>query len=140
MILLDTHVWVWWVQNDPRMANATPLLDALPASGLAVSAVSCWEVATLHARGRLEFEESLDEWLDAALHDAMVSVINLTPAVAVEAARLPEYGHRDPADRMLVATARILGLRILTEDRRILDYPHVNAFDLSGLKELASSS
>lgn len=130
MILLDTHVWVWWVQKDSRMGACTDMLDAAPPGDVAVSAVSCWEVAVLHARRRLEFDCTLDEWLRAALHEAAVNVVNLTPTIAVESERLPGEFHRDPADRMLVATARILGCGLLTEDRKILEYPHVDAFDL----------
>jgi len=135
VIVLDTHVWAWWVQNDPRMGTCTPLLDAARPADVAVSAVSCWEVAVLHARGRLVLDISLDEWLQAALHDAAVSVVNLTPAIAVESVRLPGEFHRDPADRMLVATSRILGCPLLTEDRKILDYAHVDALDLSELAD-----
>ena len=138
MILLDTHVWVWWVQNDPRMGAGTHILDAAPPADVAVSAVSCWEVAVLHARGWLVFDCSLDVWLEAALHEAAVSVVHLTPSIAVESARLPGEFHRDPADRMLVATARILGCGLLTEDRKILEYRHVDAFDLSGLADRSS--
>jgi PIN domain nuclease of toxin-antitoxin system len=133
VILLDTHVWVWWVQNDPRMGAASSTLDAAPHSDVAVSAVSCWEVAALHARGRLVFDCSLDEWLEAALRDAAVSVVNLTPGIAVESERLPGELHRDPADRMLIATARTLDCGLLTADQKILTYKHVDAFDLRDL-------
>ncbi len=105
MILLDTHVWAWWVQNDNRMGAATPILDAVPPADIAVSAISCWEVAALHARGRLVFDCPLDEWLDAALRDAAETVVDVTPAIAVASERLPGEFHRDPADRMLVASA-----------------------------------
>lgn len=135
MILLDTHVWVWWIQNDPRMGVCTSILDAARVADVAVSAVSCWEVAVLHARGRLVLDGSLDEWLDAGLHAAAVSIVNITPAIAVESVRLPGEFHRDPADRMLVATSRILGCRLLTEDRKILDYRQVDALDLSELAD-----
>ncbi len=135
MILLDTHVWVWWVQNDSRMSACTPFLDAARPAEVAVSAVSCWEVAVLHAKGRLVLDVSLDEWLQAALYDAAVSIVNLTPAIAVESVRLPGELHRDPADRMLIATSRFLRCRLLTEDRKILDYSHVEALDLDGFAD-----
>jgi PIN domain nuclease of toxin-antitoxin system len=131
VILLDTHVWVWWVQNDPRMGACTEKLDLAPPTEVIVSAISCWEVAVLHSRGRLTFDCSLDEWLHAGLHESAVSIVNVTPEIAVESVRLPGDFHRDPADRMLVATARILNCGLLTEDRRILEYPHVNALDLA---------
>ena len=119
MILLDTHVWIWWVQNDPRIESATSILDAVPPADIAVSAISCWEVAALHARARLVFDCPLDEWLRAALHEAAVSIANLTPTIAIESERLPGEFHRDPADRMLVASARILSCELLTADHKI---------------------
>lgn len=130
MILLDTHIWVWWVQNDARMGAATPILDALPPAELAISAISCWEVAVLHSRGRIAFDCQIDEWFEAALHESAVSVVNLTPAIAIASERLPSEIHRDPADRMLVATARVLGCGLLTEDRKLLNYQYVDAFHL----------
>ena len=130
VILLDTHVWVWWVQNDARIGDCTRELDLAPAAKIAVSAVSCWEVAVLHARGRLVFDCSLKVWMEAALEEALVRVVDLTPAIAIESEQLPGEFHCDPADRMLVATARLLDCYFLTEDRRILAYSHVRAIDL----------
>ncbi|MBI5863986.1 MAG: type II toxin-antitoxin system VapC family toxin [Planctomycetes bacterium] len=133
MILLDTHVWVWWIQGDPRVASCAPILDAAPAEAVIVSAISCWEVAVLHARGKLVFDCPLDSWFDAAIRAAGVRIADVNAQIAVESTRIPDWPHRDPADRILVATARFLGCDFVTEDTKILAYRHANAIDLNEL-------
>jgi PIN domain nuclease of toxin-antitoxin system len=119
--LLDTHAWVWWVDRDSRLGRRTlDHLDALPAEDRPViSAISLWEVATLVERGRLRFRLPFDVWIDAAAHPRTVRVHDITPAVAVELTKLPDTFHRDPADRVIVATCRAERLSILTHDRPI---------------------
>lgn len=130
MILLDTHVWIWWVHGDERLsARAAALLRDHEATGLGVSIISCWEVAKLVEVGRLEFPHSLEEWLERALTYPGVALLDLSVPVAVESTRLPGF-HRDPADQLLVATSRVLGLPLATADRRILAYPGVETLDL----------
>lgn len=119
--VLDTHAWVWWVDRDPRLGRAA--LDALDAlSGAArpyVCDISLWEVALLVERGRLSFDVSLSEWLDAAAHPRSVRLLPITPAIATAVAELPSTFHRDPADRLIVATCRVLQAPLLTKDRLI---------------------
>lgn len=127
MILLHTHVWVWWIQGDPRVGSCIARLDSARSGSVLVSAISCWEIAVLHTRRRLMLGRPLPEWVAAAIHDAAVCVVDVTPQVALESEMLPGDFHRDPADRMLVASARLLDCSLLTEDRRIREYPHVRA-------------
>jgi len=104
VILLDTHIWVRWV--DPQ-ANplATGIIDPIEtADQLAVIAMTCWEVAWLVRRGRLLLKLSLLDWLDHALRGSSVMCIPVDQSIAVCAANLPEH-HRDPADRLIIATA-----------------------------------
>ena len=119
--LLDTHAWVWWICGDPRLtARERNALDNLPPSQRPVLAeISLWEVAMLVERGRLELDMDLERWLAVASAPATVELARVTPAVAAEVARLPEKFHRDPADRLIVATARVRKLRVLTRDRKI---------------------
>lgn len=119
--LLDTHAWIWWVDQDRRLGvKAIAALDRLPRENRpSVADVSLWEVATLVARGRLTLDVPLREWLEAAAHPRSVRVIPVTPAIAAEVAKLPVSFHRDPADRLIVATARVLDLPVLSYDRRI---------------------
>lgn len=119
--LLDTHAWVWWICGDSRLApRERQALDNLPPSERPVLAeISLWEVAMLVERGRLELDIDLERWLALASAPATVELARVTPAVAAEVARLPEKFHRDPADRLIVATARVKKLPVLTRDRRI---------------------
>jgi PIN domain nuclease of toxin-antitoxin system len=127
VILLDTHIWVWWVQDTARLtASHRRLLRESEAAGLAVSAISCWEVAKLVELGRLSLPCDVLDWLDQALVYPGMTLLPLTAQIAVASKRLPGVFHRDPADQIIVATARELGLPLVTVDQRILDYPHVD--------------
>jgi len=119
--LLDTHAWVWWICGDSRLtAREREELDNLPPSSRPVLAeISLWEVAMLVERGRLELNMDLERWLAVASSPATVELARVTPAVAAEVARLPSRFHRDPADRLIVATARVRKLSVLTRDRMI---------------------
>lgn len=117
--LLDTHAWIWWVHGDPRLGRSTlAALDALPAATRpAISSISLWEVATLVELGRLVLPQPLERWFEAAADARTVQILPITPAVAAEVARLPPSFHRDPADRLILATSRVLGYPLVTRDR-----------------------
>lgn len=119
--LLDTHAWVWWMDRDSRLGRATiDALDSLPADARPLlSDISLWEVATLVERGRLTFAMPLVDWLDAAAHPRTVRVVPISPAIAADVAALPQSFHRDPADRVIVASCRVLAVPIVTSDRLI---------------------
>jgi PIN domain nuclease of toxin-antitoxin system len=126
VILLDTHIWVWWVDGSPRLTAAQRKhVEVHETTGLGVSVISCWEVAKLVELNRLELRCSVAEWLEQALTYPGVRLLYLTPRIAVESTQLPGSFHRDPADQMIVATARIRRCPLLTADARILQYPHV---------------
>ena len=126
MIVLDTHVWIWWVHGNERLTHAqTEIIEANEGDEIGVSAISCWEVAKLVERGRLDLPDPLEEWFELALSYPGVILIELTPTIAIESARLPGEFHRDPADQIIVATARVHDCPLLTSDSRILLYPHV---------------
>jgi PIN domain nuclease of toxin-antitoxin system len=119
--LLDTHAWIWWIEQDARLgAKSIAVLDALPPDRRPfLCDISLWEVATLVERGRLEIDVPLDEWLQAACDPRSVQVVPVSPRIAAEVARLPDTFHRDPADRLIVATSRAHRIPVLTHDDRI---------------------
>lgn len=126
MIVLDTHIWVWWVHGDAALpASTRTLLDASERTGIAVSAISCWEVAKLVERGRLTLPCPVFDWLKQALAYPGVRLVELSPRICVESTQLPGQFHRDPADQMIIATARVLDAPLATVDGKILQYPHV---------------
>ena len=126
MILLDTHIWVWWVDDNQQLVDRPRhLIQDNVRSGLEVSAISCWEVAKLVQYGRLELACPLEDWMEQALAYPGVQLLELTPRIAIESTKLPDSFHRDPADQIIVATARVYDIPLLTVDSRILQYPHV---------------
>jgi len=126
--LLDTHVWVWWLVGDPRLSDRERIaLDALPRNQRpSICDISLWEVALLVHLGKLQLDVSLESWLDVATAAATVRIVPITPAVVVEMNRLPRRFHQDPADRLIVATAKALDLPLCTHDRLILRSGLVN--------------
>ena len=126
MILLDTHVWVWWIDGSPQMSQVLrEHVEANESMGLGVSVISCWEVAKLVELKRLELRCPVAEWIQQALEYPGIRLLYLTPRIAIESTQLPGTFHRDPADQIIVATARIRGYSLLTADAKILQYEHV---------------
>lgn len=118
--LLDTHVLVKWVAG--RITSAPQrraLATASAGAPLAVASISLWEIAALCERGRLKLALPVREWLEAAVAPPLVRTLELSPAVAAEVAALQGTHDWDPADRIIVATARVHGLRLITSDDRI---------------------
>lgn len=120
--VLDTHAWIWWVDRDRRLGRtALAALDDMAADARPyVSDISLWEVATLVERKRISLTVPLAEWFAAASHPRSVTVVPISPAIASEVAALPATFHRDPADRLIVSTCRVLEAPLLTRDRLIL--------------------
>lgn len=121
--VLDTHVLLWWFQADDQLARAQRriLRHADPEHPLWVSDISLWEVAMLHSLGRIRLQLPLRDWLDRATAPPLVMRAGISPAVAAEVATLPASLPGDPADRIILATAHVLGAALLTRDRRLVD-------------------
>lgn len=121
MIVLDTHIWIWWLTlNDKSLKPAWR--DAVAnADAVGVSAISCFETAWLVHRGRVEIPIALDAWFDAALDGSGVHLLPITPLVAQFAVELPEH-HRDPHDRLIIATAIAYDAKLMSADGHFSDY------------------
>ena len=130
MLLLDTHTWFWFVSCPEQLPQSTAacLERERRADGLGVSVMSCWELGVLVALGKLRLSIDVLDWITRSLTAPGIRELAITPRIAVESTRLPGTFHRDPADRILVATARETGAQIVTKDQRILTYAHVAAF------------
>lgn len=127
MILLDTHVWIWWVHGEAELTDGCRnLLQAHESDGLGLSAISCWEVAKLVQRKRLILPVRLEDWMEQALAYPGIQLLDLSSRVAVESVQLPGEFHQDPADQIIVATARLHNVPLVTADKLILMYPHVH--------------
>jgi PIN domain nuclease of toxin-antitoxin system len=122
-LLLDTHAWIWMIEWDRRLSTkAVKELERASEHGnLLVSAISVWEIAVLVSKNRLQLSRDIYEWTTDALAAPGVRFVNLEPAMAIDSA-LMAGSPNDPADRILIATARRMNARLMTSDRRILDY------------------
>ena len=122
-VVLDTHVLLYWLGADPRLSavQAEAIRQASPAEPLWVSDISLWEIATLYALSRITLRLPLRDWLEAATAPPLVQRLGITPAVAAAVAALPALFHRDPADRIIIASAQVLGGALLTRDQQIID-------------------
>lgn len=131
-VVLDTHALVWLLQGSPRLGpQSRAQIEAAAATDRAfVAAISVWEIAMLVAKGRLALDREVGDWIAAALSLPGLRLAPLDPRVAVDATRLPGEIHGDPADRMIVATARQRTATLITDDQLVLQYStdgHVKA-------------
>jgi PIN domain nuclease of toxin-antitoxin system len=119
-ILLDTHVLLWWFGEKQRLSRDTRrALENPGANKLHLSGISFWEIATLFELGRIQLDRPLLDWLEEAEKTTGLRLEPITARVAAAVAELPPTFHRDPADRIIVATAKVVGATLATMDRRI---------------------
>ena len=126
MIILDTHIWIWNVQGDKRLSKAhLDLIREHENDEIGISAISLWEVAKAVELKRLNFSIPIEDWFSIALNQSGIVVLPLTSIIAVESTNLPGNFHKDPFDQLIVATARIFDVPLITVDSEIVNYPHV---------------
>jgi PIN domain nuclease of toxin-antitoxin system len=125
-VLLDTHVWIWLSLGDGQFLSPKAQ-EATSGEGQKwISAISCWELAKLVERRRIGFTIPTLGWIRRSLTENAIRIADLTPEIAVESTQLPGL-HRDPADQIIVATSRVLGMPLVTADQRILQFGEVVA-------------
>ncbi len=124
--LLDTHTWIWCNVNPQRLSSRVKkLIIEREYSMLLLSAISVWEFCKLIEKGRLAISISPLEWLNIALDLAGLELVHLTPLISYKSTTLDQPFHNDPADQIIVATAKVENAIIVTSDKRIQDYPHI---------------
>ncbi|HVV45238.1 MAG TPA: type II toxin-antitoxin system VapC family toxin [Bryobacteraceae bacterium] len=124
-LLIDTHCWIWYVAaTRERLTdqNVHLIREAAASGRLLVSAISVWEIAMLESKNRIQLQKPCGQWAEQALTMPGLSLAPLSPAIAIESNYLPGDFHGDPADRIIVATARVMGARLLTSDKDIRAY------------------
>ena len=119
MILLDTHIWVRWLISEDIGSELIKLIEN--SEEACVSSISCWEVVSLANRGRITLSVSAEQWIETALYEAQTTCLPVDRQIAVLAANLPDH-HRDPADRIIIATAIINGVQLISFDKLFRKY------------------
>ncbi|MBC8183985.1 type II toxin-antitoxin system VapC family toxin [candidate division KSB1 bacterium] len=126
MIILDTHIWIWWVHGDSKLPKEyQAYLQEHEKQEFGVSIISCWEIAKLVQYNRLELPCSISEWFNQALLSPYIRLIDLTTEIIIESTQLPDPFHKDPTDQLIVATARYYHCPLMTVDRKLLGYSSV---------------
>ena len=128
-LVLDTHAWIWWLTAPEKLGGKGRKLieQALDSTEAALSAISIWEVAQLSRMGRFTVGIDLWEWLREGMSIGGLRVIDVSPEIAFQSTVLPGEFHKDPADRIIVATARSLQAAIVTKDREITSYKNIKS-------------
>lgn len=123
MILLDTHVWVWLAVEPKRLSRraTTAIRKAAESGGISIASISLWELAMLFAHGRLRAPGTVETSVRSVVEKTGVIIHEITPEIAALSTMFPKSYPQDPADRLIGATARSLGLSLVTKDQRILD-------------------
>jgi len=125
--ILDTNAWILLVDAPERIPQATlERVWDMTHAPLGLAAISPWEVAKKTALGKLQLSLPVSQWIQRATNPDGIQLLPLTPEVALESAYLPGDFHRDPADQLIVATARLHNLVLVTSDQRMQAYPYVN--------------
>lgn len=128
MIVLDTHTLVWWLSGQDSLLSelAIGAINAeTPGGEILVSSISAWEIATLVSKGRLALTMDVTSWLDTAAEIEALRFVPVDNELAVKSTELPGEFHKDPADRIIVATARKFAAQLVTADEKIRNYEHV---------------
>jgi len=123
--LLDTHTWIWWHADSNKLSPKVKqlILDS-DYDELLLSAISVWEFSKLLEKGKIRISYAAEDWIRDALAMPKLRLVELTPYISFQSTVLPGSFHQDPADQIIVATARVENAIILTKDERMLSYAH----------------
>lgn len=130
-IILDTHAWIWLFSGSAELS--TEVINQINKAGkqgkVFISAISVWELSMLVAKKRVSLSQPIRQWVKDSLNQPGVNLSAMSPEISIESSFLPGEFHGDPADRIVVATARINNLVLLTRDKKILRYGKLNYVD-----------
>ena len=122
-LTLDTHIIIWYSEGIKLNEKQVSLIDqAKDNNSLFISSISIWEIAMLLGRGKTAFSMSLNELIDNILSIPGLNLIDLSLPILIESTSLPNYEHKDPADRLIIASVRSNGSHLMTVDEKIIDY------------------
>ncbi|HBQ50562.1 TPA: VapC toxin family PIN domain ribonuclease [Candidatus Daviesbacteria bacterium] len=129
MIVLDTNALLWWINDSGRLSGKARKIieEEEKKKAIFVSSISVLEICTLVKKGRLEFVALTDNWLDQVESLSCLHFVPVDNQTAKTSVNLPDFTHKDPADRIIIATAMINGATLITSDKKILNYTHVKA-------------
>ena len=127
MILLDTHTLIWWLKRSPKLSSKAKnaILESLKDKSIYVSSITIWEICMLVKAGEIGFDVDIGEWIKSLELMPEITFVPIGNLIAKESIFLPNLDHKDPADRIIIATALSLGCPIATKDSKIHNYKKV---------------
>ena len=127
MIVLDTHIWIWFISEPEILSKRAKkaVFAAVKEKSVLISSISAWEVALLVKKKRLTLSLDVTDWIAKSEGLPFIQFIEISNSIAVKSVNLPQPLHPDPADRIIIATALSTGVPLVTKDKKLLDYPHV---------------
>lgn len=127
-LLLDTHVWIWFANGNTEIPSKIKKLinQAGHQNGLFASAISAWELSMLEVRKKIILGMPCLDWIKQSLNSLNMQLLPLSPEVSVESCHLPAEFHSDPADQIIIATARVHNLHLVSKDKKIIQYSKKN--------------
>ncbi len=130
MIILDTHTLIWWIDSPEKLSKKARKIiekEKSKEKNILVSSISVFEIYLLIKKDKLTLANPPDLWLEKIETLPSVSFIPVNNEIAAESVKLTDFSHKDPADRMIVATAQIMGATLITSDKKIRSYPSVKS-------------
>ena len=128
MILLDTHVWLWWISDPEKLPEQAfrSINKAKTENNIVISTISTWEIALLVEKGRLELSIDVRDWVRKTEGLSFVRFASIDNTISLRSVSLPGIFHADPADRIITATAITMGIPLITKDEKIRNYLHAH--------------
>ena len=127
VIVLDTHIWLWFINGNLDLFPAHWLNQIESASRVGISPVSCYEIALAHSKGRLELPSTAQTWFQESLTSVGIELFPMTEVIAARAVELSPI-HKDPFDRLIIATALVNGAKLASVDSLFSRYPEINSY------------
>ncbi len=122
-LILDTHILIWYIEGINLSESQVVLIDQMrEKNSLYISAISIWEIALLISRERIALSIDLDQWIKKTTSISGLNLIDLSISILTQSCILSNYEHKDPADRMIIASARSINAHLMTCDQKIIDY------------------
>lgn len=123
-LLLDTHAWIWFANGDENLKKSirNKIEDAIQQNSIYIAAISLWEIGMLDAKKRIIIGMPSLEWVNKSVELMHLQILPITPSIAIESCMLPGSFHGDPADGLIVATARVEGATLVSRDKNIIEY------------------
>lgn len=133
-LVLDTHILIWYAEGIKLEGKQLEIIEKNRAKGqLYLSTISVWEIAMLASKGKIVINIPIKEWIEKLMATLNIRLIDLSPNILIESSVLPNYEHKDPADRIIIASVRSTNSQLMTFDQKIINYANLGYLKLASI-------